>query len=391
MRKHKSDRLIGVLTFILLLAGLIVIYAIGPMRVNFMNAAYNQNLDTNHFFKKQLISVALSIVAFIVAFKFPYEKIRIFSKWILRLGLVACAALAILAMAGSSMAICQYGACRWVSLGGIGSFQPVELLKLGLVLYLAQLAAERKKTGKIDKSDFFLPLILVSGLSLFFVIVAQKDLGSGVVLMGIIFAIVWTSGVKLKAMAVGVGAALVGALLLIVTSPHRMERVMTFFNSDGADTYHIENAEIAVGTGGLFGVGIGNSVQATGYLPESINDSVFAVMGEIFGFVGLMAVVGCFMVLLMRIIKIADLGGEEEHSLVAAGVFGWVAVQMVTNVMAMIGLIPLTGITLPLLSFGGTSMVFVAVALGICLQLSCYTRRENSIKQISKPGDGRRL
>lgn len=390
MRKHKSDRLIGVLTLLLLAVGLIVIYAIGPMRINYLNAAQGTDLNTNYYFIRQLINVALSVGIFIVAFKVPYEKMKKFSKWILIGGLAACALLAIFAAAGNSLAVCQNGACRWIRIGGFGTIQPAEILKLGLVLFLAQLVAERKKVGKINKSDFFLPLIVVSALSLFFVIVLQKDFGSGAVIAAIIFAAVLMAGVDLKWLVLIGGGALLAGVLLIVTSAHRMERVATFFNGDGADNYHIENAEIAIGTGGFFGVGIGNSVQATGYLPESINDSVFAVMGETFGFLGLMAVVACFTVLLMRLLKMTELGGEEEHKIIAAGMFGWVGSQMAINIMAMTGLIPLTGITLPLLSYGGTSMLFVAAGLGICLQLSCYTRRENSIKT-NKPGEGRRL
>ena len=133
---------------------------------------------------------------------------------------------------------------------------------------------------------------------------------------------------------------------------------------------------IAIGTGGFTGVGIGNSVQATGYLPESINDSVFAVMGETFGFVGLVAVVGCFTVLLLRLLRTANYLHDTEESLVVVGVFAWAAAHVVVNIASMTGLIPLTGITLPLLSYGGTSMLFTAAALGLALQLSCYTARE---------------
>ena len=156
---------------------------------------------------------------------------------------------------------------------------------------------------------------------------------------------------------------------------------MTFINGEGSDNYHIENALIAIGTGGLTGVGVGNSVQATGYLPESINDSVFAVMGETFGFVGLVAILGVFVVLLLRVVRIGEYGKDDEERLIAIGVFAWIGVQMAVNIMAMTGLIPLTGITLPLLSYGGTSMMFVAIALGLVAQLSCYTRREKEIKQ----------
>ena len=377
MRRHKSDRAIAVLTLLLLAIGLMVIYAIGPMRANFMNSAYGTEYDANYFFTHQLVSVVLAIGAFILAFKYPYEKVRTFAKWLMVAGLVASGLLALLALMGSSLASCQLGACRWYNLGALGSFQPAELIKLGLVLYLAQLVAERKKEGKLENSsDFWLPFGVVSGLSLCFVILVQKDLGTGVAVIAIILAILWMSGVSLRKFGLvllvifglGVGA--------IISSPHRMERLMTFGGEADADSsYHIDNAMIAIGTGGFLGVGIGNSVQATGYLPESINDSVFAVMGETYGFMGLFTVVACFTVLLLRLLKTADrLAGLEER-LVVIGTFAWVMAHVVVNIAAMTGLMPLTGITLPLLSYGGTSMVFLSLALGLSLQLSCYTER----------------
>ncbi len=382
MRKHKSDRIIGLMTLILLVAGLIVIYAIGPMRVNFMNAAYGTDYSENYFFIHQLINVTISVAAFIFAFKFPYEKYRKYSKWVLFLGFLLCGILFIAGRLGiESIAKCELGACRWIRIGGFGSLQPAEILKLGLVLYLSQLAAERKKEGKINSSDFWLPAGLMSTISLLFVVVLQKDLGSGVVIVAIILATIFMSGVQLRKFALVVGGILVAGVIAVVSSPHRMERIMTFVNGEGSDNYHIENALIAIGTGGLTGVGVGNSVQATGYLPESINDSVFAVMGETFGFVGLAAIVAVFIVLLTRILRVGELGQDDEQKLIGIGVFAWVAVQMAINIMAMTGLIPLTGITLPLLSYGGTSMMFVTIALGLTSQLSCYTRREKEISQ----------
>lgn len=379
MRKHKSDRWIGVLTIALLIVGLVVIYAIGPMRVNVLNSAYGLDYEENYFFIHQLINVLLSLVVFVVAFKMPYKTIRKFSKVIMLLGLVASAALAILAMVGSGLARCELGACRWFSLGSL-SFQPAELLKIGLVLYLAGLMAERKKEGRINTTDFFWPFAVVSGLSLLFVIVVQKDLGTGVSLVAIILAMLWMSGVKWQYFWLTVAVAGVLGVVAIISSPHRMERIMTYSSSeedsDSSDSYHIENAMIAIGTGGLFGVGIGNSVQATGYLPESINDSVFAVMGETFGFFGLTVIVMAFAALLMRLLKTANYLEDDEESLVVVGIFAWMMAHIGVNIMAMTDIIPLTGITLPLLSYGGTSMLFTAAALGLAMQLSCYTGRE---------------
>ena len=123
-------------------------------------------------------------------------------------------------------------------------------------------------------------------------------------------------------------------------------------------------------------MGIGNSVQATGYLPESINDSVFAIMGETFGFVGLMVVILVFGAMLTHMLKVADTTSGQEEKIFIVGVFSWTLAQVVVNIMAMTSLVPVTGITLPLLSYGGTSMIFIAFAIGLVLQLSCYTSRE---------------
>ena len=365
----------------MLIAGLIIIYAIGPMRANFLNAAYGGDISENHFFVRQLINVVLSIAAFVVAVKVPYEVTKKLGKWILLAGIVLSVGLFVLAQTGSSLAKCELGACRWINIGSFGSLQPAEFLKLGLLLYLSSLASARKADGTLNKSDFWLPAGVASVVSLALVVVVQKDLGTGAVMIAIILATIFASGVEMKKFLLVLGAILVAAVGVTVTSPHRVERVRTFINGEGADTYHIENAMIAIGTGGLAGVGVGNSVQATGYLPESINDSVFAVMGETFGFLGLTAVVAIFVVMLTRIMRTAELAATEEQRLVAVGVFAWIAVQMAVNIMAMTGLIPLTGITLPLLSYGGTSMIFVTVALGVSYQLSCYTKREKELAQ----------
>lgn len=356
---------------------MIVIYAIGPMRANVVNAAYGSNIDENSFFIHQVACVAVSILAMILAFKIPYQVIRRFGKVILMVGFALCAFLAVMAFFGSSLAKCELGACRWFNLGSLLSFQPAEILKLGLILYLAGLIAERTKEGKLESwSDFWLPFAIVCGLALLFVVVVQRDLGTGVTLMAIILAMLFMSGVRLRYFMMVLGVILVCGAVAIVSSPHRMERLWTFSSEDSSDSYHIKNAMIAIGSGGLMGVGLGNSVQATGYLPESINDSVFAVMGETFGFVGLLAVVAGFTVLLMRLLRTANYLHDDEQELVVIGIFAWIAAHVVVNIAAMTGLMPLTGITLPLLSYGGTSMMFTSVALGVALQLSCYTNRE---------------
>lgn len=382
VRKHKSDLVILFGTLGLMALGVIVIYAIGPMRANVLNSSYGANYDQNEFFLGQLRSVGLSLLAFFLAFKvIPYKTVKKFSKPIIIIALLMSVALWILSMVGSNLAKCELGECRWFNFGGF-SFQPAEFLKLALSIYLADFLNRKKEEGTIGKwREFWLPLIIVCGASLFLVVVAQGDLGTGVALISIIFATLLVAGVPAKQYLIMVAIVTIVAVGAVATSSHRMQRVdawiATLSGGESSDsTYHIENAMLAIGTGGFWGVGVGNSVQATGYLPESINDSVFAIMGETFGFVGLFVIIAVFGIILLRILKVAEHTSENKNRIFIIAVFAWMFAQVVVNIMAMISLIPVTGITLPLLSYGGTSMIFMAFAIGLVLQLSCYTSRE---------------
>jgi len=196
----------------------------------------------------------------------------------------------------------------------------------------------------------------------------------------------FVAGINKKIILTIFGALIVAGVVLIFTSPHRIERVLTYIQGDNtstsdAESYHVQHAKIAIGSGGLFGVGIGGSVQASGYLPEAINDSIFAIIGETFGFIGTVALLALFVALLMRLLGVMDHMVDIRLKLLAAGVFGWLGAHVILNIAAMIGIIPLTGITLPLLSYGGTSMIFMAAALGLVFQLSKYTIHPSRIKE----------
>ena len=381
-RQHKSDLVILFATLGLMALGLIIIYAIGPMRANVLNSTYGTDYDSNYFFLGQLRSVGLSLIAFFAAFKWiPYKYIKKAAKPMIIIALALSALLWVLSLIGSPLAKCELGECRWFNLG-FASIQPAEFLKLALVIYLADYLARKREEGVIGKwKEFWLPLLVVCGLSLMLVVVAQGDLGTGVALIAIIFGMLLVAGVPAKQYLLMLAIVLAVAVGSVAVSSHRMERVNAWLDTltgqeSNDSTYHIDNAMLAIGTGGMTGVGIGNSVQATGYLPESINDSVFAIMGETFGFIGLFAVIAVFGVILLRMLKVADHTANTEERLFTVGVFSWMLAQVVVNIMAMTGLVPVTGITLPLLSYGGTSMVFLAFAIGLSLQISCYTSRE---------------
>ena len=169
VRRHRSDLMILFSILALMAIGLVVIYAIGPMRANVLNNT------SNYFFWHQLMSVGMGIAALSAAFWVPYKKIFKLSKIIMIAGLVASALLFILSFAHTSLVKCELGACRWFTISGF-SFQPAELLKIGLVLYLSCLISQKKEEGTIGSlKDFWMPILVVSGLSLFFVLVLQKD------------------------------------------------------------------------------------------------------------------------------------------------------------------------------------------------------------------------
>jgi len=372
---------------LLMLLGLIIMYAIGPQRANVLNNAYGYNYSSTYFFIKQIISLLLALFMFIFMAVLPYTWLTKHAGILVLASLGACALLAVAGWANLSIAQQTLGATRWFNLGPLGSLQPAEMLKFSLLIFTAGFLGIKAKQGKInDIQDTLIPLAIVVSLSMLFIVVIQKDLGTGLSLIGIIASILFVGGInKRNGLAILALVALV-SIVLVVSSPHRIDRIVTYLKGDNSSTsdagsYHIEHAKIAIGTGGLFGVGIGNSVQATGYLPEAINDSVFAIMGETFGFVGLMIILAIFIALLMRLLKVMDHLVDMRLKLLAAGVFGWFGSHVILNVASMVGVFPLTGITLPLLSFGGTSMLFITAALGLIFQLSYYTVHSSHLKE----------
>ena len=389
---------------LLMLLGLIIMYAIGPQRANVLNNAYNTDYYTSmYFFIKQVVSLGLALAAFITLALVPFQWVKKYAGKILLVGFIACAVLAIAGLTHMGIAQCSLGACRWFDLGPLGSLQPAELLKFGLLVFTAGFVGMRAKQGLInDLHKTLIPLGALVLLAVIFIIGIQKDMGTGIAMLAILASMMMVGGVDKKVGIGLLGGALVLGILLIIIAPHRVDRITTFLAGDTSSSvedddanYHITHAKIAIGSGGLLGVGIGNSVQATGYLPEAINDSVFAIMGETFGFVGLTLILFLFTALLIRLLRVTDHLPDMWMKLAVAGVFGWLGAHVILNVAAMIGVFPLTGITLPLLSFGGTSMIFIAGALGLAFQLSRYTvhgsvNKENNYENLSsRRGIGR--
>ena len=391
-RAHRPDYQLVMLVGLLMLLGLVVMYAIGPQRAQVLNSTHGTDFYTDTYFViKQTVSLLLAVGALVAVTITPLSVLRRYAGSILLLGLIASVLLFVFGnlLKVEQVVQCSLGACRWFEMGPFGTFQPAELLKFGVLIFLARFMAEKVSQGKLnDWEDSILPIIILTAVVMFFVIYLQKDMGTGIALISIITSMLLVAGINAKWGARLLAGLLAFGVLMIIVAPHRISRVMTFLQGDNPqsqqisdDGYHIRHAKIAIGSGGLMGVGIGNSVQATGYLPEAINDSVFAIMGETFGFVGLVLILGLFTSLLLRILGVANRLHDPWLQLLVAGVFGWMASHVVLNVASMTGVFPLTGITLPLLSFGGTSMIFIAAAIGVVFQASRYTAHEKFNRQ----------
>lgn len=258
-----------------------------------------------------------------------------------------------------------------------GNGQDNRLMR-GAAKILARGKASGWASGEILREGykFYTKFFGVLGVSLFLIVVSQKDLGSAVPLGVIALTILFVAGIKIWKIMILFAVILALGVGMILSSPHRRERLFTFTGKGDATTdYHIENALITVGSGGFLGVGIGNNVQTAGYLPESITDSMFAVVSEMWGFVGAVTVIGLYVHLFMEILKVANTSENLYFRLVTMGVFAWLFSQVAVNISAMIALIPLTGITLPLLSKGGTSLLITCFGLGLVINISRFTAR----------------
>lgn len=376
IRRHRPDYQIMLFMGLLVLIGLVVLFAISPYQINHINAE-GGNLDQTHYMLKQLIYLGVGIAGFTIMSLVPFDWWRRWAGKIVMAGIGLCLLLALLGAVGAPLALCHNGACRWYSLGPAG-FQPAELLKFGVLVFMAAFLARRMAKREIDDpSATLLPVGLLLGVCGLLVIGVQKDMGTGITLLGMVLAMLVMTGLSMRRLAAGIGAIGAAGLLFIVFSPHRMERVMTFFGSGSTSTdYHIEMATIAIGSGGVLGRGLGQATQVFGYLPEALNDSIFAVLGETFGLVGLLVIMVLFVALLRRVIRTMTHVQDPMMQLLAAGVFGWIATHVLVNIGAMIGILPLTGVTLPFLSFGGTSLFFIMAALGVVYHVSRYTTHQ---------------
>jgi cell division protein FtsW len=357
-RKLKSDKVLFVATLLLVCASVVMVYSASAVLAT---QRFNQPYL---FLIKQFMWAALGVSAMTLAMRFDYRNYREPSFIWMSLGTVALALVAVLFSAPIN------GSSRWFGVGGIG-VQPSELAKLSAIFFMAALLERRM--DRIDEVGYALvPIGLVVAV-LVGLILAEPDMGTAMTLLVIAAAMVFAAGLNYRYV---VGVILGGVpvvYLVLMSASYRRRRLMAFWNpwSDPlGDGFQIIQSLIAVGAGGLFGRGFMAGVQKLFYLPEPHTDFIYAVIAEEFGLLGTTIVLLCFVVIAWRGLRVAMYAPDRFGAFLAIGLTTMMAVQAFVNISVVLGMMPTKGIPLPLVSFGGSSLVISLLGMGILLNVS---------------------
>lgn len=310
--------------------------------------------DKYFFLKEQLKWVVIGLLAATAAFFFDYRQLKKLALPGLLLSIVL-----LLCVFLPGIGINTNGAARWVNFGFF-VLQPAELAKLSLVIYLSAWLTTKER-GK-------LPAFLVLVGILVSLIMMQPDMGTAVVLFLTAMILYFISDNEILGLIFMFPLLILGGIGLALRSPYRVRRILTFFDSNtdplGA-SYHIRQALIAIGSGGIFGLGLGNSRQKYAYLPEATTDSIFAIIGEELGLIGTVALIGIFAYFFYLATHLTLKVSDPFGRMLGMGIIAWLAVQTLVNIGSIVGLIPLTGVPLPFISYGGSALVIELVGIGI--------------------------
>jgi len=326
-----------------------------------------QNFGTIHYylFRQFLYGGLTGVVALLAFFAIPY---RFWKKAAVPLMMISFLLLALLFMPG--LGYSAGGARRWLQFGPL-TFQPAEILKFSFIIYLASWLDSRRQEVK-SISYGMIPLAIMLGSIAVFLIM-QPDLGTLGVIVASALIIYFLGGGKLSQIVTLCTLGLVSLYFLVQVAPYRLARIFVFLNP-GVDPqgagYQISQSLIAIGSGGFWGRGFGRGLQKYNYLPESMGDSIFAIFSEEMGFLGAIALIILFVYLLRRGLYIAKRAPDNFGRLLAAGISISIAVQVFINIAAISGLLPLTGIPLPFISYGGTSLALILGSAGVLLNIS---------------------
>lgn len=327
--------------------------------------------DYNYLFRSHAVRVVLGVAALFAGMLVNYHVYRKISKIILAVGIL----LLIYTIVGGTVV---KGAQRWVSIGPI-QFQPSEFAKFALVIHLAVLLSQKQQYIRNFQKGY-LPLLVWVGVVVGLVFL-QPNFSTGAIILSISFMILFVGRADVRHMLGTAAAALPLVLIYAVSAPYRWARIMAHFTDAGetsaraeAARYQIQQAMIALGNGGLMGLGLGMSKQRELFLPESYTDFIFAIVGEEYGFIGAVLVLVVFVVIMVRGMKIAKRATDDLGRFLAVGITCTITVYALVNVMVTTGVLPTTGLPMPLVSYGGTTIIFTAYALGILLNISMFTR-----------------
>ncbi|MEO8285936.1 MAG: putative lipid II flippase FtsW [Chloroflexota bacterium] len=321
--------------------------------------------DNNNLIAKHVQWLVVGAIAMIVTATVPYTRWRRYS-----VPFIIVAALLLMLVVVVAEPI--NGAKRWLALGPF-SLQPSELAKLAFILYLADWCSTKGEKVR-DFSNGLIPFGIMLGL-LGGLVFVEPDLGTTTVIFAIGVSMYFVSGAAISHMIGGLGLAAVTFLVAATAAPYRMQRLLAFMNPwDPADqlgiNYHTVQSLLALGSGGLTGMGLGASRQKFGWLPEQSTDAIFSVWGQEVGFLGAVLMITLFLVIAWRGFRVAQMAPDGFSSLMATGITAWIAAQAMINIGAVSGAIPFTGVPLPFVSYGGSSLVITLTAVGLLLNIS---------------------
>lgn len=358
--QQKFDYTLLTVVLLLLGYGLIVLYSASTVQ-SFQNFG-----NTDYYIMHQLLyGAGIGLIGLYICYRIDYHF------WQKQLPLLIVLALVFLALVKvPHFGFASGGAARWVRFGPV-LFQPAELAKLVIILYLASWID--KKRGQLN--DFYyglLPSLAIIGLFAA-LILWQPDFGTMLVLVAVAFCMLFAAGINWKYFFYGLIAAALFLLIFIKIEPYRAQRLTSFLDPT-VDTkgisYQINQAQLAIGSGELWGYGYGQSRQKHNYLPEVMNDSIFAVMAEELGFFRVLVALALFVFLAIKGFSIAGKAPDTFGKMTAFGITSWLTLQTLINLGAIVNLLPLTGIPLPFFSYGSTALIANLAAVGILLNIS---------------------
>ncbi len=335
--------------------------------------------DPEYYLKKQILNLVLGAIVLIITMRFNYRKLKGRVSLVIYITALVC-----LVLVKTPLGLSSHGATRWLNFK-VFSFQPAELAKLAVILMLSTMICNIGLKMKEVKSVFM--LWGVAAVPALMILLLTKNLSSAIIVAGIAFVLAFVSH-KGKGIFLIIGAivavAVVALIILINTmdfsdmNNFRLERIIAWLEPEkyANDTaYQTLQALYAIGSGGLFGKGLGSSLQKLDFVPEAQNDMIFAIICEELGLFGALTLIGVFVFLLWRIANVALNADDLFGSMLVVGVFGHIAIQVVLNVAVVTNLIPNTGVSLPFISYGGTSVLFLMAEVGIVLNVSSNSAR----------------